>query len=131
MFICASRIVTNMGMQLTRIKLWKWKMFWNTTTTSPRSISLRILGAIIAMAFLLWTIPYGYQATTEARRHPLHGQWISRIGVLIMLFCFLLLALGLPIIVDLFLRLSEELQCPEETDIHQGSNLEVKVDVSA
>lgn len=47
-----------------------------------------------------------------------------------MLFGFLLLSLGLPIIADLFLRLSEELQRPEETDIHQGSNLEVKVDVS-
>lgn len=46
-----------------------------------------------------------------------------------MLFGFLLLAIGLPIIADLFLRLSDELQCPEETDLYdQSSNLKVKVD---
>lgn len=46
-----------------------------------------------------------------------------------MLFGFLLLAIGLPIIADLFLGLSEELQYPEETDLHQSIvDLNVKVD---
>jgi hypothetical protein len=46
-----------------------------------------------------------------------------------MLFGFLLLAIGLPIIADLFLGLSEEIQFLEETDLHQNINLKVKVDV--
>jgi hypothetical protein len=46
-----------------------------------------------------------------------------------MLFGFLLLAIGLRIIADLFLGLSEEIQFLEETDLHQNINLKVKVDV--
>lgn len=103
-------------------------MFWNITTASARSTSLRIIGALIAVALLLWTIRNGYQAATEPR-HPPYGRWISHFGALIVLFGFLLLAIGLPIIADLFLRLSDELQCPEETDLYdQSSNLKVKVD---
>ncbi|KAI5402365.1 hypothetical protein KIW84_050109 [Lathyrus oleraceus] len=103
-------------------------MVLNTTIPSARSTSLRIIGALIAMMLLLWTIRSGYQTATEPRRQ-LYGQWISHVGVLIMLFGFLLLAIGLPIIADLFLGLSEELQYPEETDLHQSIvDLKVKVD---
>ncbi|KAK2446799.1 hypothetical protein P8452_24173 [Trifolium repens] len=102
-------------------------MLSNTTIPSARSTSLRIIGALIAVAMLLWTIRSGYQNATEPQ-HQLYGQWISHVGVLIMLFGFLLLAIGLPIIADLFLGLSEELQCPEETDLHRSINLKVKVD---
>lgn len=47
-----------------------------------------------------------------------------------MLVGFLLLAIGLPIIADLFLGLSDEIQYPAETDLnlHQRINLKVKVD---
>ncbi|MCH87999.1 hypothetical protein A2U01_0008880 [Trifolium medium] len=102
-------------------------MLSNTTIPSVRSTSLRIIGALIAVAMLLWTIRSGYQNANEPR-HQLYGQWISHFGVLIMLFGFLLLAIGLPIIADLFLGLSEELQFPAETDLHQSINLKVKVD---
>jgi len=104
-------------------------MLSNTTIPSSRSASLRIIGALIATALLLWTIHNGYQAATEPR-HQLYGQWISHVGVLIMLVGFLLLAVGLPIIADLFLGLSDELQYPAETDLnlHQHIDLKVKVD---
>lgn len=82
------------------------KMFSNTTA-SACSISLRIIGGMVAMALLLRTICNGYLATNRPRQ--LYGQWISRVGALIMLFGFLLLVIGLPIIADLFLKLSEEL----------------------
>jgi uncharacterized BrkB/YihY/UPF0761 family membrane protein len=103
-------------------------MLSNTAIPSVRSTSLCIIGALIVVAMLLWTIRSGYQNVTEPR-HQLYGQRISHVGVLIMLFGFLLLAIGLPIIADLFLGLSEEIQFLEETDLHQNINLKVKVDV--
>ncbi|KAK7352068.1 hypothetical protein VNO80_17484 [Phaseolus coccineus] len=102
------------------------KMSTNTTSSGARATTLRVTVALIAMALLLWTIHYGYQTTTALQKHPLHSQWISWVGAMIMISGFLLLALGFPIIVDLFLRLLEELQCPKETDIHQ--KLKLKVD---
>ncbi|KAJ1386320.1 hypothetical protein SESBI_40901 [Sesbania bispinosa] len=106
------------------------KMFSDDTTACARSTSLRVIMALTAMALLSWTICYGYEAATEPRRRPLYGPWISGVGALIMLIGFLLLAMGLPIIADLILRLSEELQCPQETHLHQSSNLKVKFDDS-
>ncbi|KAK7409789.1 hypothetical protein VNO78_00108 [Psophocarpus tetragonolobus] len=96
-------------------------MFLNTTS-GARATTWRVIGALMAMAMLSWSICYGYQATAGPQRHRL-GPWISWVGVLIMISGFLLLALGLPIIVDLFLRLLEELQYPEETDIHHRGKL--------
>lgn len=81
------------------------------------------------MALLLWTIRYGYEAATASRRPTLYSQWISRIGALIMLFGFLLMAVGFPMIADLFLRLSEELQYPEESDIQQSDNPKAHISV--
>ncbi|KAK7310594.1 hypothetical protein RJT34_08189 [Clitoria ternatea] len=120
----------NMNMRLMVIKT--RKIFLSTTKSGVHSTSFRIIGALIAIGLLLWTVHYGYQATTGQRRHPLHCQWISRVGALIMLSGILLLALGIPIIADLFLRLSEELHCPEDTDIQHSSSsskLKVKIDV--
>ncbi|ESW07910.1 hypothetical protein PHAVU_009G002800 [Phaseolus vulgaris] len=98
----------------------------NTTSSGARATTLHVTVALIAMALLLWTIHYGYQTTTALQKHPLHTQWISCVGALIMISGFLLLALGFPIVADLFLRLLEELQYPKETDIHQ--KLKLKVD---
>jgi hypothetical protein len=103
-------------------------MLSNTAIPSVCSTSLCIIGALIVVAILLWTIRSGYQNVTEPP-HQLYGQRISHVGVLLMLFGFLLLAIGLPIIADLFLGLSEEIQFLEETDLHQNINLKVKVDV--
>lgn len=102
-------------------------MLSKTTIPSARSTSLRIIGALVAMALLLWTIRNGYQAASVPR-HQQYGQWISHVGILIMVFGFLLLVIGLPIIADLFLGLSEELQYPTETDLHQSTNLKVKAE---
>ena len=98
-------------------------------TTAAFAILLRIIGCVIAMVLLLCTICYGYEAATEPRIRQLYGQWVSHTGALIMLFGFLLLVLGLPVISDLYLRLSEELRYPEETEIRHGTNLKVDVSV--
>ncbi|KAL2346081.1 hypothetical protein Fmac_000081 [Flemingia macrophylla] len=102
------------------------KMFSNTNSSGARATTLRVIGALIAMALLLWTICYGYHTITGPRRHPLHGQWISWVGGLIMISGFLLLALGLLIIADLFPRLLEELYYLKETDTDQCKKLKRK-----
>jgi len=103
------------------------KMFSNTTSSGARATTLRVIGALIVMAMLIWSICYGYQALGP-QRHPL-DQWISWVGALIMISGFLLLALGIPIIADLFFRLLEELQYRKENDIYHSSKLEKKVSV--
>ncbi|KHN20028.1 hypothetical protein glysoja_014606 [Glycine soja] len=103
------------------------KMFSNTTSSGARATTLRVIGALIVMAMLIWSICHGYQALGP-QRHPL-DQWISWVGALIMISGFLLLALGIPIIADLFFRLLEELQYRKENDIYHSSKLEKKVSV--
>ena len=103
-------------------------MFSNTTSSGARATTLRVIGALIAMPMLIWSTCYGHQATRGPQRHPL-DQWISWVGALIMISGFLLLALGIPIIADLFFRLLEELQYRKENDIYHSSKLEKKVSV--
>lgn len=98
------------------------KIFHGTTTNTAKTIMLQIVGSLVAMALLLWTIRHGYEAAIETRKLTSYCQWVSRVWAIITLFGFLLMALGLPIIADLFLRLSEELQYPEEPAIQKGSN---------
>ena len=100
-------------------------MFSNTTSSGARATTLRVIGALIVMAMLIWSICYGYQALGP-QRHPL-DQWISWVGALIMISGFLLLALGIPVIAGLFLRLLEELQYQKENGIHQSSKLKEKL----
>ncbi|KAK4258555.1 hypothetical protein QN277_004995 [Acacia crassicarpa] len=111
--------------QLTRAKI--RKIFPNTNPVT-KAILLRIFSSLVAMTLLLWTIRYGYEAATATGRPALYSQWISRFGALTMFFAFLLIIVGLPIIADLFLRLSEELQYPEESDFQQSND--PKADIS-
>ncbi|KAL5189335.1 hypothetical protein HKD37_04G009059 [Glycine soja] len=101
------------------------KMFSNTTS-GARATTLRVIGALIAMPMLIWSTCYGHQATRGPQRHPL-DQWISWVGALIMISGFLLLALGIPVIAGLFLRLLEELQYQKENGIHQSGKPKEKL----
>jgi len=57
------------------------------------------------------------------------SQWAFHVGVVTMFFGFLFLALGIPILADLFLKLSERLhQQEEQNGTHPGSNM--KADIS-
>lgn len=97
-------------------------------TATVRPIALRITGSLITMVLLLWTIHSGYEIATETQRHTdlEYSQWAFHVGVVTMFFGFSFLALGISVLLDLFLKLSQQLQKREEEDgIHQGSNISV------
>lgn len=98
-----------------------------------RAVALHVAGFLVIMAILLWTIRSGFEAATETQRYTDDeegcSQWAFHVGVVTMFFGFLFLALGIPILADLFLKLSERLhQQEEQNGTHPGSNM--KADIS-
>ena len=99
-------------------------------TAAVRAIALRIIGALITMVLLIWTICSGVEIATEAQRYIdyEYSQWAFHVGVVTMFFGFLFLALGIPILAGLFLKLSEQMQQQEEENgTHQGRNLKTHI----
>jgi len=83
------------------------------------AVALHVAGLLVIMAILLWT--------TDDEEGC--SQWAFHVGVVTMFFGFLFLALGIPILADLFLKLSERLhQQEEQNGTHPGSNM--KADIS-
>ena len=95
-------------------------------TAAVCAIALQITGSLITMVLLLWTIHSGVEIATETEAYMdyKYSQWAFHVGVVTMFFGFLFLALGIPILAELFLKLTEQLQQQEEENgTHQGSNL--------
>lgn len=100
-----------------------------------RAMALRIFIPVIAMVMLLWIVHSGFNVATETQRDSStnSSNWGFQVGVVTLLFGFLFLALGIPILVNLFIKLSEQLQKQEETGIYHGGNTHKpfpRVDVS-
>ena len=98
-------------------------------TAAVCAIALRITGSLITMVLLLWTIHSGIEIATETEAYMdyEYSKWAFHVGVVTMFFGFLFLALGIPILADLFLKLTEQLQQQEEENgTHQGSNLKLE-----
>lgn len=91
-----------------------------------RATGLRLLAPVIAMVLLLCIIHSGFEVATETHRDTTataeSSNWGFHVGVITLLFGFLFIALGIPILVNLFLKLSEQLQKQEETGNYQGNN---------
>ena len=99
-------------------------------TAAVRAIALRIIGSLITTVLLLWTICSGVEIATKTRRYIdyEYSQWAFHVGVVTMFFGFLFLALGIPILAGLFLKLSEQMQQQEEENgAHQGRNLKTHI----
>jgi len=97
------------------------------------AVALHVAGLLVIMAILLWTIRSRFEAAAETQRYTDDeegcSQWAFHVGVVTMFFGFLFLALGIPILADLFLKLSERLhQQEEQNGTHPGSNM--KADIS-
>lgn len=97
--------------------------------TTLRAMGLRLLAPVIAMVLLLWIIHSGFEVAIETQRDIAttadSSNWSFHFGVITLLFGFLFLALGIPILVNLFLKLSQQLQKQEETGIYQGISTKV------
>lgn len=82
------------------------------------AITLQISGSLVTMVMLLWAIRNGFKLATNSSRYKGVSDWAFHIGVVTMLLGSLFLILGIPILADLFLNLSEQLQ--EEAGFHKG-----------
>ncbi|XP_050231532.1 uncharacterized protein LOC126680455 isoform X2 [Mercurialis annua] len=94
-----------------------WKTNHHRKAASLHAITIRITMSLFTMVMLLWSIRSGFKLATDSSRYSGYSDWVFAIGVLTMLLGFLFLLLGIPILADLFLNMSDQLQ--EEDGIHK------------
>ncbi|XVE48954.1 hypothetical protein DITRI_Ditri01bG0043500 [Diplodiscus trichospermus] len=103
-----------------RTRMKKLKRRYATATPAL----LRITGSVVTMILLLWTICCGFQLTMEPWRYTAVAARAFRVGITTMVFGLLFLIVGLSILADLFLNISEQL--PELSGMHQGQETRTK-----
>ncbi|KAM4089214.1 hypothetical protein ACB094_07G132700 [Castanea mollissima] len=111
--------------EVLRVEVKKMKMN-RRDTAAVCAIALRITGSLITMVLLLWTIRSGVEIATETEAYMdyKYSQWAFHVGVVTMFFGFVFLALGIPILADLILKLTEQLgQQEEENGTHQAREM--------
>ncbi|XP_030942856.1 uncharacterized protein LOC115967843 isoform X4 [Quercus lobata] len=117
-----------MDNEVPRVEVKKMKTI-RRDTAAVCAIALRITGSLINMVLLLWTIHSGIEIATETEAYMdyEYSQWAFHVGVVTMFFGFLILALGIPILADLFLKLTEQLQQQEEENgTHQEREMTIR-----
>ncbi|KAJ9704262.1 hypothetical protein PVL29_002700 [Vitis rotundifolia] len=87
----------------------------------------RLAATVITMFMLLWAIFTGFRLVTEAtRRDGRYSGLAFSIGVVAIVFGFVYFIIGLAILADLVLNISEELQKNEkESNIHIDCSIDV------
>ncbi|KAK9987940.1 hypothetical protein SO802_028179 [Lithocarpus litseifolius] len=111
--------------EVLRVKVKKMKMN-RRDTAAVCAIALHLTGSLITMVLLFRTICTGVEIATETEAYMdyEYSQWAFHVGVVTMFFGFLFLALGIPILADLFLKLTEQLQQQEEENgTHQAREM--------
>ncbi|KAB2051211.1 hypothetical protein ERO13_A12G041000v2 [Gossypium hirsutum] len=86
--------------------------------SNPTPAVLRITGSVVTMVLLLLTICCGFQLTIEPGRYRAIGARAFHVGISTIIFGFLFLIVGLSILADMLLNISEQL--PELSGVHQG-----------
>ena len=81
---------------------------------------VRIAGSLFAFFLLFWIVRSGLGVADEAEKEFSSSNWGFHIGVVTILFGVLFVALGLPILVNLLLKLSEQLQKHDENIMYPG-----------
>lgn len=76
--------------------------------TATYATIFKIAVSLIMILMLLWTIYIGFLFATIPARNTSYNSWVFFIGVVTMLFGSLLLILGLLILADLLLSLSNQ-----------------------
>ncbi|XWS54999.1 hypothetical protein CRYUN_Cryun10bG0137200 [Craigia yunnanensis] len=97
-----------------RTRMKKTKRKYATATPA----FLRITGSVVTMVLLFWTISCGFHLTMEPWRYTAVAARAFHVGVTTMVFGFFFLIVGLSILADLVLNISEQL--PELSVMHQG-----------
>ncbi|XP_024017986.1 uncharacterized protein LOC21387981 isoform X1 [Morus notabilis] len=91
-----------------------------TNTIIFQATPIRVSVSLLAIFLLMWIIRTGFGVVTEAEMETRSSNWGFHFGVVTLLFGILFVALGLPILTNLFLKLSEQLQKHDETSIYPG-----------
>ncbi|GKV21043.1 hypothetical protein SLEP1_g31071 [Rubroshorea leprosula] len=99
--------IWDMDDEISRVKAKKMKR-----KKSIPALSLRMAGSLVTMMVLLWSIRCGFRLAMEPSRYTAYAARSFHIGVTTMSFGFLFLIVGLSILADLFLNISEQLQEP-------------------
>lgn len=99
-----------------RESMWKVKQLG---TAAVHATIMRITLSIVAILMLLFAIFSGFKLAKHSSRYVADADWAFCMGTLTMLFACLFLILGIPIVADLFLNLSEQLQ--EEAGSNKGN----------
>lgn len=91
-----------------------------TNIMTLRVTPIRILVSLLAVFLLLWIICLGFGVATEAETETGSSNWGFLVGLVTLLFGIVFVILGLPILTNLFLKLSQQLQKHDETGIYPG-----------
>lgn len=91
-----------------------------TNTIIFQETPTRVSVSLLAIFLFMWIIRTGFGVVTEAEMENRSSNWGFHFGVVTLLFGVLFVALGLPILTNLFLKLSEQLQKHDETSIYPG-----------
>ncbi|KAB2603242.1 hypothetical protein D8674_004247 [Pyrus ussuriensis x Pyrus communis] len=88
----------------------------------------RIVVSIIAMVMLAWAINTGFRLATEPKREDKYFPLASPVGVVTIMFGFTYSIIGLCVIAELALELTNQFQTTEENEIvnHQVRIIKVK-----
>ncbi|XP_062018945.1 uncharacterized protein LOC133735558 [Rosa rugosa] len=84
-----------------------------------------VFASVIIVILFMWTIWSGFEVAEEPRMNHeyYNNSWAVFGGVLTIVLGFFFLAIGFPILADLFVTFSEQLRNPEESGIHQGGKM--------
>ncbi|PON99906.1 hypothetical protein TorRG33x02_043240 [Trema orientale] len=88
-----------------------------------RITPIRVVVSLLAISMIFWIIHLGFGVATEVEAESSRRNWGFHIGMVTLLFGILFVALGLPVMITLFLKLSEQLQRHEETGIYTGGEM--------
>lgn len=88
----------------------------------------RIVVSVLTIFLIFWIIHLGFGVASGVEAQSSRRNWGFQIGVVTLLFGILFVALGLPLLINLLLKLSEQLHRHEETGIYTG--IKTKADFS-
>ncbi|KAF4375422.1 hypothetical protein CsatB_015498 [Cannabis sativa] len=83
-----------------------------------RLTPIRIAVSLLSVFLLFCIIRLGFQVATGVEPESSRKNWGFRIGVVTLIVGVLFVALGLPILINLFLKMSEQLQRHEVSGIY-------------
>lgn len=99
----------------------RWKI--RRDSKSIYATPFGVFASVIIVILFLWTVWSGFEVAEEPRmNHEYYNNGLAVFGgVLTIVLGFFFLAVGFPILADLFMEFEEQFRNPKESGIPQGS----------